>query len=101
MVIKLELCIIVQLLHIITTRFWFDNKEKERKKNKKICNSSNTNNHNTINNHMKRCKNGTNINIVLQCALKAHYTIVVSGGTVRIVWDCAPGAEKAAPLDTI
>ena len=35
MVIKLELCIIVQLLHIGTARFWFVIEEKERhKKNK-------------------------------------------------------------------
>ena len=35
MVLKLELCIIVQLLHISTTGFWFDIKEKERQKKNK------------------------------------------------------------------
>ena len=34
MLIVSELCIIVQLLHIMTTRFWFDIEEKERKKPK-------------------------------------------------------------------
>ena len=35
MVMKLELGIIVQLLHIITTGFWFDIEKKERKKKTK------------------------------------------------------------------
>ena len=35
MVIKLELCIIVQLLHISTTAFWFYIEEKERQKTNK------------------------------------------------------------------
>ena len=45
MVLKLELCIVVQLLHISITRFWFDIEEKARQKKKqtKICDSSNHN----------------------------------------------------------
>ena len=55
MIIQLELCMNVQLLHVITTGFWFDieEKEKNKKQKKQICNS-NGNVNNSINNNKKR-----------------------------------------------
>ena len=79
MVLKLELCIVVQLLHISTTGFWFDIEEKERQKKKqtKICNSSS--NHNNINNNKKRLRMVLILILYYdRRASKARYTIVIN-----------------------
>ena len=66
MVIQLELCIIliVQLLHIITTGFWFDIKAKERKKGKYTITATLT-------------KTKKDLEIVL--ILISYYAIVING----------------------
>ena len=69
---------IVQLLRIITTGFWFDIKEKEGKKQIYTTVALMT--------AKKRfMRNGINIDIILQCVSKAHYTIVINGKIKNII----------------
>ena len=77
MVIKLELSMYnVQILRIITTGFWFDIKEQERKKTKYATTSLISAN--------KRFRNGIiNTGIILKCIPKADYTIVINGKTKK------------------
>ena len=77
MVIKLELCIIVQLLHISTTGFWCDIEEKERQKKKKEKNATTATTATLI-----TTRKGLEIVLISyydRCASKAHYTIVING----------------------
>ena len=72
MVIQLELCIIVQLLHSITTGFRFDIKEKQRQKNQ----------HKYATTGLITTRKGSGMVLILishydRCASKAYYAIVI------------------------